>query len=341
MLNMLSMIRRGGLPWVLGVLILGGAGLAKAASEIGEVVYLEGRAAAVDGTGARRLLREGARFEAGETLRTLAGSELRLRFDDGALLTLAESSALNLQAYSEVAGGEQFEAELLEGGFRSATGAIARAAPSAYRVATPFAVLGVRGTDYALGLVEVSGAPEVVAGVQEGLIALENSAGSLTLGVNQPFQFARVVSLTAAPQGVAVAPVGLDRYLSLELGPPPAAAGEGEGVGQEGASSAEGGSAGPSGGGGSAAGGGGAAGASAAGSAAGAAGAIAGISAATAVAAGLAAVIVVSVAAAGGDDDDPPAGGSDDGGTDGGQDDGGSEPTTPSTPTTVSTPSTP
>ena len=345
MLNMLSMIRKGGLPWVLGVLILGGAGLAKAASEIGEVVYLEGRAAAVDGTGARRLLREGARFEAGETLRTLAGSELRLRFDDGALLTLAESSALNLQAYSEVAGGEQFEAELLEGGFRSATGAIARAAPSAYRVATPFAVLGVRGTDYALGLVEVSGAPEVVAGVQEGLIALENSAGSLTLGVNQPFQFARVVSLTAAPQGVAVAPVGLDRYLSLELGPPPAAAGEGEGVGQEGASSAEGGSAGPSGGGGSA-GGGGAAGASGAGSAAGAAGAIAGISAATAVAAGLAAVIVVSVAAAGGDDDDPPAAGSDDGGTDGGstdggQDDGGSEPTTPSTPTTVSTPSTP
>ena len=219
---MLSMIRRGGLPWVLGVLILGGAGLAKAASEIGGVVYLQGRAAAVDGTGARRLLREGARFEAGETLRTLAGSELRLRFDDGALLTLAESFALNLQAYSEVAGGEQFEAELLEGGFRSATGAIARAAPSAYRVATPFAVLGVRGTDYALGLVEGSGAPEVVAGVQEGLIALENSAGSLTLGVNQPFQFARVVSLTAAPQGVAVAPVGLDRYLSLELGPPPA-----------------------------------------------------------------------------------------------------------------------
>ena len=227
MLKMLSMIRRGGLPWVLGILILGGAGLAKAASEIGEVVYLQGRAAAVDGTGARRLLREGARFEAGETLRTLAGSELRLRFDDGALLTLAESSALNLQSYSEVAGGEQFEAELLEGGFRSATGAIARAAPSAYRVATPFAVLGVRGTDYALGLVEVSGAPEVVAGVQEGLIALENSAGSLTLGVNQPFQFARVVSLTAAPQGIAVVPVGLDRFLSLELGPPPAGAGEG------------------------------------------------------------------------------------------------------------------
>ena len=83
-------------------------------------------------------------------------------------------------------------------------------------------MLGVRGTDYALGLVKVSGGPEVVAGVQEGLIALENSAGSLTLGVNQPFQFARVVSLTAAPQGVAVAPVGLDRYLSLELGPPPA-----------------------------------------------------------------------------------------------------------------------
>ena len=129
MLTMFSMIRREGLPWVLGVLILGGAGLAKAASEIGEVVYLQGRAAAVDGTGARRLLREGARFEAGETLRALAGSELRLRFDDGALLTLAESSALNLQAYSDVAGGEQFEAELLEGGFRSATGQLLERRP--------------------------------------------------------------------------------------------------------------------------------------------------------------------------------------------------------------------
>lgn len=42
MRTMLSMIRREGLPWVLGILILGGAGLAKAASEIGEVVYLEG-----------------------------------------------------------------------------------------------------------------------------------------------------------------------------------------------------------------------------------------------------------------------------------------------------------
>ena len=186
---------------------------------------LEGRAAAVDGTGARRLLREGARFEAGETLRTLAGSELRLRFDDGALLTLAESSALNLQAYSEVAGVSSLRRSSSRAAFapRPVQLLERRLVPIGWPHLSrcsgfearimPLAWLKSRGTG--------SG-----RGVQEGLIALEKSAGSLTLGVNQPFQFARVVSLTAAPQGVAVAPVGLDRYLSLELGPPPAAAGE-------------------------------------------------------------------------------------------------------------------
>ena len=199
--------------------------MAFAATDIGDVVYLLGRAAALDSTGARRLLKEGDRFEEGETLRTLAASELRVRFDDGALLTLAENSVLSLVAYDAAVGAERFETELTQGGFRSATGSIAQRAPSAYRVATPFAVLGVRGTDYALGIVETSGAPEVVAGVKDGLIALENSAGSLTLGAGEPFQFARVLSLSTAPQGVALVPVGLDRLLSLELGPPPAAAG--------------------------------------------------------------------------------------------------------------------
>ena len=141
-------------------LCLGLSGFAFAAAEIGEVVYLQGRAAAEGSAGARRLLEEGERFEEGETLRTLAASELRIRFDDGALLTLAENSALNLVAYDSAVGSERFEAELTQGGFRSATGSIAQQAPSAYSITTPFAVLGVRGTDYALGIVEVSGAPE-------------------------------------------------------------------------------------------------------------------------------------------------------------------------------------
>lgn len=201
-------------------------GTALAAEEIGQVLALQGRAAAQASGVSPRLLKVDDPLFEGETLRVLPGGELRVRFDDGALLTLAESSALNVSGYNSAPGQERFEAELLEGGFRTATGSIAKQAASAYRVSTPFAVLGVRGTDFALGFAGSSASSPVVAGIQEGLIVLENPAGSLVLGANQPFQLAQVSALTAAPQGLTVMPIGLDRFLGLELGPPPGAVGE-------------------------------------------------------------------------------------------------------------------
>ncbi|MFZ8891272.1 MAG: FecR family protein, partial [Pseudomonadales bacterium] len=214
---------------------------ALAAEEIGQVVALQGRAAAQTSGASPRLLKVDDPLFEGETLRVLPGGELRVRFDDGALLTLAESSALNVSGYNSALGQERFEAELLEGGFRTATGSIAKQAASAYRVSTPFAVLGVRGTDFALGFAGSSASSPVVAGIQEGLIVLENPAGSLVLGANQPFQLAQVSALTAAPQGLTVMPLGLDRFLGLELGPPPGAVGEPSAGSQQTAAPTEGG----------------------------------------------------------------------------------------------------
>jgi hypothetical protein len=217
------------------------AAAALAAEEIGQVVALQGRAAAQASGASPRLLKVDDPLFEGETLRVLPGGELRVRFDDGALLTLAESSALNVSGYNGALGQERFEAELLEGGFRTATGSIAKQAASAYRVSTPFAVLGVRGTDFALGFAGSSASSPVVAGIQEGLIVLENPAGSLVLGANQPFQLAQVSALTAAPQGLTVMPIGLDRFLGLELGPPPGAVGEPSAGSQQTAAPTEGG----------------------------------------------------------------------------------------------------
>jgi len=217
------------------------AAAALAAEEIGQVVALQGRAAAQASGASPRLLKVDDPLFEGETLRVLPGGELRVRFDDGALLTLAESSALNVSGYNSAPGQERFEAELLEGGFRTATGSIAKQAASAYRVSTPFAVLGVRGTDFALGFAGPSASSPVVAGIQEGLIVLENPAGSLVLGANQPFQLAQVSALTAAPQGLTVMPIGLDRFLGLELGPPPGAVGEPSAGSQQTAAPTEGG----------------------------------------------------------------------------------------------------
>lgn len=217
------------------------AAAALAAEEIGQVVALQGRAAAQASGASPRLLKVDDPLFEGETLRVLPGGELRVRFDDGALLTLAESSALSVSGYNSAPGQERFEAELLEGGFRTATGSIAKQAASAYRVSTPFAVLGVRGTDFALGFAGPSASSPVVAGIQEGLIVLENPAGSLVLGANQPFQLAQVSALTAAPQGLTVMPIGLDRFLGLELGPPPGAVGEPSAGSQQTAAPTEGG----------------------------------------------------------------------------------------------------
>jgi len=102
---------------------------------------------------------------------------------------------------------------LLQGGFRTITGLISKRHPEAYRVETPVATIGVRGTQYEVALAE-----GLDVGVLAGRVVVENPAGRIELGAEMPFRFARVSAPDRPPVGQLLPPPAL-RQPGVE-GPP-------------------------------------------------------------------------------------------------------------------------
>jgi hypothetical protein len=76
-----------------------------------------------------------------------------LQFVDGAKVTVRPKSALVIEEYA-YSGGDQDAAtlSLVEGGLRVITGAMAKSRPENYKVKTPVALMGVRGTEFSVML---------------------------------------------------------------------------------------------------------------------------------------------------------------------------------------------
>lgn len=141
----------------LALLALGMAGLMPvlAQAAAGEVTMLTGRGYATDVHGNTRELAHGAPVHAGETLSTGPGSYLNVRFSDGGLLLLRPDSRLAVTAYrhGDDAPTSNSALRLLKGGLRAVSGAIGREQPEQYRVITPVATIGIRGTDFMADIV--------------------------------------------------------------------------------------------------------------------------------------------------------------------------------------------
>jgi len=76
-----------------------------------------------------------------------------LQFIDGAMVTVRPNSKVIIEQYV-FNGGEEDVAllNLVEGGLRIITGAMAKSRPESYKVQTPVALMGVRGTEFAIML---------------------------------------------------------------------------------------------------------------------------------------------------------------------------------------------
>jgi len=76
-----------------------------------------------------------------------------LQFTDGAKVTVRPDSTMIIEQYL-YAGNDSDEAtlNLVEGGLRVITGAMAKSNPENYKVRTPVALMGVRGTEFSIML---------------------------------------------------------------------------------------------------------------------------------------------------------------------------------------------
>ena len=150
---------------------------------VGEATLVIGRAriVATDGSSSNALV--GSAVRVGDRIETQAGGHVYLRFVDGGNVSIRPQSRMQIESYSHNPQQPQLGAikfKLEEGTARSITGAWGEAARERFRLNTPVAAIGVRGTDFTVR----SDAESTTATVYTGAIVLAplNNGCAQTVG---------------------------------------------------------------------------------------------------------------------------------------------------------------
>jgi len=126
--------------------------VAVAEDSSGMVVASRGEVIALSNGGSREL-KQGDFIDVNDEILTSGRSFAVLQFTDGAKVTVRPDSTLIIEQYL-YAGNDSDEAtlNLVSGGLRVITGAMAKSNPENYKVRTPVALMGVRGTEFSIML---------------------------------------------------------------------------------------------------------------------------------------------------------------------------------------------
>lgn len=130
----------------------------------GEVVFSVGKATVLPRDAP---LQRGLSLYEGDVIVTEAGAHVHVRFADGALLSVRPNSRLSIERYSYRPGQPAENAvkfRLETGTARSITGKAGEEAKDRFRLNTPVAAIGVRGTDFVVATDAASSAVAVNSG---------------------------------------------------------------------------------------------------------------------------------------------------------------------------------
>lgn len=143
------------LTWIISLCMLGFISTQLHAQDVvpvANVVAFSGEVTAAGTDGEIRALELNSPIYSGDTVATGPASRMRILFSDGSAKTLRPNSRLVIDEYRYASGSEpepdSSVVRLLRGGMHALTGAIGSANPEAYRVETPVATIGIRGTEY-------------------------------------------------------------------------------------------------------------------------------------------------------------------------------------------------
>ena len=133
-----------------GLLALVCALPAAAANLAGSAVFVSGKPTATDPAGGVRELKARDEVYSGDLLETGKG-RVQIKFVDGAFMSIQPNSRFQVEDYNYTSGSDGSEKavyNLFKGGMRAFTGAIGKKHPDAYKVKTPVATIGIRGTGH-------------------------------------------------------------------------------------------------------------------------------------------------------------------------------------------------
>lgn len=143
----------------------------------GKVEFASGDPVATTQAGSARPLSKGSELDEAEVIDTRSG-RVQIRFTDGGYVSLAPNTRFRIDQYrfnGKADGQEKGFFSLLTGTLRTFTGLIGKGRKDAYRVSTPTATIGIRGTEYSAA--QQGDALRVV--VHRGAIVVSNPAGEL------------------------------------------------------------------------------------------------------------------------------------------------------------------
>lgn len=166
----------------LGILVLFLiCGAAAAAELFGTVADVAGSAVLSSGTGDTTDISVGTQIHVGQSITTANDGEVHIVTADSALLALRPNSHFRVERYQ--AKGEDTDEtvfSLFKGALRSISGWISKRNPASYRLRTPNATIGIRGTDHETFILETNNGedqPGTYDTVYEGMTVMRSERG--------------------------------------------------------------------------------------------------------------------------------------------------------------------
>lgn len=183
------------LQWTAWCAAVGYSLCAHASAEqpvVAQATLVIGQARLVQEDGNPVALARGAQVRVGDVIQTELGGHVHLRFLDGGRISVRPSSRLQIDSYGYSPGDAQASAikfRLEEGVVRSITGEWGAAARDRFRLNTPVAAIGVKGTDF----VVKATAETTSASVFTGAISVAPLQGACSDGLG-PCQGGKLLS---------------------------------------------------------------------------------------------------------------------------------------------------
>ena len=188
--------------WVLGFagLLLIPAASAWAAAQ-GYVHEIRGNVQAAAGTSKPVKLEKNQSLADNTTITTGPDSNVVIKFIDGTVIALNQNTAFTIQKYDFNEKSPSTMTALfsmLSGGLRVVTGAMSQKNRESFKLATPNATIGIRGTEFMVQQVN----PTYLT-VINGMVSLTNAAGTAVFSAGQ---FGFVASPTTLPSVIPAMP---------------------------------------------------------------------------------------------------------------------------------------
>jgi len=162
------------------------------AVEAGKFQFVIGDIKVVSGSGVERVPVKGEAFNPGETIITGVSGSAQIRMSDGGLVAVRPDTQMKLTQYvfnGREDGSERKLVSLIKGGFRAITGLIGNRNKENYKILTPSATIGIRGTDHEAVVIPPNATGGFQAGtydrVYRGATIIETDKGKLIVNPNQ------------------------------------------------------------------------------------------------------------------------------------------------------------